>query len=199
MPPPSIISRPEQYYTNNNRNIQNLLQNRIQNRQNHEIAVYSLQHREDVYNRYTLNNYNNSESDENYKWKRILAKIPSNVERVYTSRRLKKVFSMWMNADKKRKYITSMLNYKDFYNLPHMPDWRDVLRSSAGWRGWTVAGPHKPRPHERTLLTFAPMPHQTETDPPLSRELMVNHVHRDMQPFYQSVALPVSQPVASTC
>jgi len=95
-----------------------------------------------IYTKSILNAYNNKDSDEDHKWKLILAKAPSNVDRYYKSRYLKKVVSLWLNKIGK-KNITAMLNYKDFHNLLRMPDYLDVRRSSAGIYGWTNAGPFK--------------------------------------------------------
>jgi len=95
-----------------------------------------------IYTSSILNAYKNRDSDEDHKWKIILSKAPSNVDRYYELRCLKKVVSLWLNKIGKNNII-AMLNYKDFHNLLRMPDYLDVRRSSAGIRGWTSAGPFK--------------------------------------------------------
>ena len=97
-----------------------------------------------IYTSSILNAYKNRDSDEDYRWKLILAKAPSNVDRYYKLRYLKKVVSLWLSVvGKNNNNITAMLNYKDFYRYSHMPNYRDVRRSSAGIYGWTRAGPFK--------------------------------------------------------
>ena len=93
-----------------------------------------------IYTKSMLNAYKNRDSDEDHKWKLILAKAPSNVDRYYELRCLKKVVSLWLNKIGKNNII-AMLNYKDFHGYSHMPDYLDVRRSSAGIRGWSRAGP----------------------------------------------------------
>ena len=129
-----IIPCPTTYYTHSNSRRQrspSLLCRRI-----------FRDHTDRIYTSSILNAYKNRDSDEDYQWKLILAKAPSNVDRYYKSRYLKKVVSLWLNKIGK-KNITAMLNYKDFHNLLRMPDYLDVRRSSAGIRGWTRAGPFK--------------------------------------------------------
>jgi len=106
----------------------------------HRLPNYFRNYTDRIYTRSILNAYKNRDSDEDYRWKLILAKAPSNVDRYYQLRYLKKVFSMWINEIGKGKTV-AMLNYKDFHNLLLMPDYLDVRRSSAGIRGWTRAGP----------------------------------------------------------
>ena len=99
-------------------------------------------HTDNIYTSSILNAYKNKYSYEDHKWNLILAKAPSNVDRYYKSRYLKKVFPLWLNKIG-RSHITAMLNYKDFHNRFRMPDYLDVRRSSAGIYGWTNAGPFK--------------------------------------------------------
>ena len=129
-----IIPCPTTYYTHDNRRRQRspkMLCRRI-------FRDYT----DRIYTKSMLNAYKNRDSDEDYQWKPILAKAPSNVDRYYELRCLKKVVSLWLNKIGKNNII-AMLNYKDFHNLFRMPDYLDVRRSSAGIRGWTRAGPYK--------------------------------------------------------
>ena len=129
-----IIPCPTTYYTHNHSRRQrspSLLCRRI-----------FRDHTDCIYTSSILNAYKNRDSDEDHKWKLILAKAPSNVDHYYELRCLKKVVSLWLNKVGKNNII-AMLNYKDFHNLLHMPDYLDVRRSSAGIRGWTRAGPFK--------------------------------------------------------
>ena len=129
-----IIPCPTTYYTHSNSRRQrspNLLCRRI-------FRDYT----DHIYTSSILNAYKNRDSDEDYRWKLILAKAPSNVDRYYELRCLKKVVSLWLNKIGKNNII-AMLNYKDFHQLSYMPDYLDVRRSSAGIRGWTRAGPFK--------------------------------------------------------
>ena len=129
-----IIPCPTTYYTHSNSRRQrspNLLCRRI-------FRDYT----DHIYTRSILNAYQNRDSDEDYRWKLILAKAPSNVDRYYKLRCLKKVVSLWLSVIGK-SHIIAMLNYKDFHNLLRIPDYLDVRRSSAGIRGWTRAGPFK--------------------------------------------------------
>ena len=129
-----IIPCPTTYYTHNNSRRQrspSLLYRRI-----------FRDHTDSIYTSSILNAYKNRDSDEDYRWKLILAKAPSNVDRYYELRCLKKVVSLWLNKIGKNNII-AMLNYKDFHNLFSMPDYLDVRRSSAGISGWTSAGPFK--------------------------------------------------------
>ena len=126
-----IIPCPTTYYTHSN-----------SRRQHSRLPNYFRNYTDRIYTSSMLNAYSNKDSDEDYQWKLILAKAPSNVDRYYKLRYLKKVVSMWLSVIGKSNII-AMLNYKDFHNLFSMPDYLDVRRSSAGIRGWTGAGPFK--------------------------------------------------------
>ena len=123
------IPCPTTYYTRNN-----------SRRQHSRLPNYFRDYTDRIYTRSILNAYKNRDSDEYSKWELILSRAPSNVDRYYQLRYLKKVFSMWINEIGKGKTV-AMLNYKDFHNLLDMPNYLDVRRSSAGIRGWTKAGP----------------------------------------------------------
>ena len=125
------IPCPTTYYTRNN-----------SRRQHSRLRNYFRDYTDRIYTSSILNAYKNRDSDEDHKWKLILAKAPSNIDRYYELRCLKKVVSLWLNKIGKNNVI-AMLNYKDFHQLSCMPDYLDVRRSSAGIRGWTRAGPFK--------------------------------------------------------
>jgi len=95
------------------------------------------------YDRHTIiSSYWCRTSDETVKWNLILDKVPSNLDRAYKSRYLKKVLSSWINAvGKSKSKRVAMLNYMNFHNLSIMPNYLDVRRSSAGIHGWSSAGP----------------------------------------------------------
>ena len=127
------IPCPTTYYTRNN-----------SRRQHSRLPNYFRDYTDRIYTSSILNAYKNRDSDEDYQWKLILAKAPSNVDRYYKMRCLKKVVEMWLSiVGKNNNNIIAMLNYKDFHNRFRMPDYLDVRRSSAGIRGWTRAGPFK--------------------------------------------------------
>ena len=125
------IPCPTTYYTRNN-----------SRRQHSRLPNYFRNYTDRIYTSSILNAYKNWDSDEDSQWKLILAKAPSNVDRYYKLRYLKKVVSLWLNKIGKNNII-ALLNYKDFHQLSYMPNWLDVRRSSAGIPGWTRAGPFK--------------------------------------------------------
>ena len=128
-----IIPCPTTYYTHSN-----------SRRQHSRLPNYFRNYTDRIYTRSILNAYKNRDSDEDYRWKLILAKAPSNVDRYYKLRCLKKVVSLWLSiVGKNNNNIIAMLNYKDFHNRFRMPDYLDVRRSSAGVIGWTKAGPFR--------------------------------------------------------
>lgn len=56
---------------------------------------------------------------------------------------MSRVLTAWRHAHQSSvRSLASLLNYQKFHELPELPDYTIVSKSSAGITGWLKAGPH---------------------------------------------------------
>ena len=59
---------------------------------------------------------------------------------------MRRVLTAWRHAHQSSvRSLASLLNYQKFHELPELPEYMVVSKSSAGITGWLRAGPHKHR------------------------------------------------------